>query len=233
MLDRERKIGYVRIASLEHGVADDVEAAVTALKAAGMRGLILDLRWSPGGFLTEAVLVARLFLKESPIAKVQSRLADQSQPYSAQSDGPFINFPLVVLVNGETMGGSELIVAALQDNKRALVVGQRTFGKASVQTLLSVAIPDTGLKLTSGSFVRPSGKALHRFPESKLSDDWGVRPEDKHAIPLTPDLSRQMRDWYLLQALRPSSCNDVLPLDDPETDVQQRAALRAVVDLLK
>jgi carboxyl-terminal processing protease len=177
--------------------------------------------------------VARLFLKEGPIAKVQSRLADDCTPYSAQTDGPFIDFPLAVLVNGETSGGSELIVAALQDNKRALVVGQRTFGKASVQTLLAVGIPDTGLKLTSGSFVRPSGKALHRFPESKLSDDWGVRPDEKYAVPLTPDLSRQLRVWHTLQTLRPASSNEVLPLDDPETDVQQHAALRAVLGTLR
>ena len=71
-----------------------------------------------------------------------------------------------VLVNGETMGGSELIVAALQDNMRATIVGQRTFGKASVQTMLALPLPNSGFKLTSGSFVRPSGKALHRFPDA-------------------------------------------------------------------
>jgi carboxyl-terminal processing protease len=226
-LDRDKKIGYARIGSLEHGVAEDLQQALAALKADNMKGFILDMRWSPGGFLNEAILVARLFLKEGDIATVQSRGQDDV-PYRAQGDGRYADFPLVVLVNGETSGGAELIVAALQDNKRATIVGQRTFGKASVQTMIALPLPNAGLKLTSGSFRRPNGKTLHRFPDSKLSDDWGVQPEAEQRLPITPDLSRQIRDWYVLQALRPSTCDHVLPLDDPENDPQRQLAIKVV-----
>jgi C-terminal peptidase prc len=231
-LDSKKKIGYARIGSLEHGVADDLQQVLTALRADGMEGFVLDMRWSPGGFLNEAILLARLFLKEGAIATVKSRGQDDV-PYRAEGDGRFADFPLVVLVNGETSGGAELIVAALQDNKRATVVGQRTFGKASVQTMLALALPNSGLKLTSGNFLRPNGKTLHRFPDSKFTDDWGVQPRAENRLPVTPDLSRQLRDWYVLQTLRPSSADDVLPLDDPENDPQRQMTLKVVARLIK
>jgi carboxyl-terminal processing protease len=231
-LDPKKKIGYARIGSLEHGVADDLQQVLTALRADGMEGFVLDMRWSPGGFLNEAILLARLFLKDGTIATVKSR-GQEDVPYRAEGDGRFADFPLVVLVNGETSGGAELIVAALQDNKRATIVGQRTFGKASVQTMLALALPNSGLKLTSGNFLRPNGKTLHRFPDSKLTDDWGVQPRAEHRLPVTPDLSRQLRDWYVLLTLRPNICNDVLPLDDPENDPQRQLALKVMSRLIK
>jgi len=231
-LDPKKKIGYARIGALEHGVAEDLVQVLTSLTDDGMEGFVLDMRWSPGGFLNEAILVARLFLKDGAIATVKSRGLDDV-PYRSQGDGQFTNFPLVVLVNGETSGGAELIVAALQDNKRATVVGQRTFGKASVQTVLALPLPNAGLKLTSGSFLRPSGKTLHRFPDSKVTDDWGVQPLADHRLPITPDLSLQLRDWYVLHTLRPNTCDDILPLDDPENDPQRQMALKVIGGLIK
>lgn len=233
LLDKERRIAYVRIGSLEHGVAEDLQHVLLALKNEGLRGLVLDLRWSPGGYLNEAILVARLFLKEGQIASVKGRGARDDQEYRAQGDPRFVHFPLVVLVNGETSGGAELIAAALQDNKRAVIVGQRTFGKASVQTMMALPLPNTGLKLTSGNFLRPNGKGLHRSADSKWTDDWGVRPDAGQELPVTPDLSLQLRDWWQLHVLRPSSDRDVLPVDDPENDPQRQAALRTLGKLLK
>ncbi|MBY0522389.1 MAG: PDZ domain-containing protein [Gemmataceae bacterium] len=231
-LDPREKIAHVRIGSLEYGVAADLERVLTGLKSDGMKALILDLRWSPGGYLNEAILLARLFLKEGTIATVRSRKKAED-PYRAQGDDRFVDFPLVVLVNGETSGGAELIAAALQDNKRGVVVGQRTFGKASVQSIEPVGVANTGLKLTSGNFIRPSGKALHRFPDSKLTDDWGVRPLARHQLPLTSDLSKQMRDWWTLHNLRPAGSRESVPIDDPENDPQRETALRVARELVK
>src|SRR5262249_58851975 len=121
-----------------------------------VRGLILDLRWCPGGYLNEAVEVADLFLGAGVVATVKSR-GREDTVYRSTDGGKFRDCPVVVLVNGETSGGAELIAAALQDHKRACVVGQRTLGKASVQTPLAVGVEGTGFKLTSGTFVRPAG----------------------------------------------------------------------------
>src|SRR5205807_1516540 len=124
----------------------------------------------------ESVSVADLLLDEGTIATVITRGGVQQEHLSVR-EGSFLGFPIVVLVNGETSGGAELIAAALQDNKRAVVAGQRTIGKGSIQNQRAVSIPNTGIKFTTGTFQRPNGKSIHRFPDSKPSDDWGVRPE--------------------------------------------------------
>jgi carboxyl-terminal processing protease len=232
-IDKNQKIGYVRVGALDHGTGVELERVVDGLNKDGLRGLILDLRWSPGGYLNEAVLVARAFLKRGTIAKIKTRNPKSDQEYQAQDAEGLTDFPLVVLVNAETMGGAELVAAALQDNKRARVAGQRTFGKASIQTSYPLAINNSGLKLTTGTFLRPSGKALHRFPDSRPADDWGVRPEPGLDVRLSPELSRQLRDWWLWQSLRPGTSDEALPLDDPANDPQRQAALEAVLEMLK
>src|SRR5262249_14493934 len=138
----------------------------------------------------------------------------------------FRGCPVVVLVNGETSGGAELIAAALQDHKRACVVGQRTLGKASVQTPLAVGVEGTGFKLTSGTFVRPAGKNLHRFPDSKAEDFWGVLPDEDAR--LSPELGKRLKGWWTLMSLRPGRSRERLALDDPRADPQPQLALAAL-----
>jgi carboxyl-terminal processing protease len=226
--DRAGKIAQVRLASLANGTAAEVREVVSGLQAAGMRGLILDVRWCPGGYLREAVNVAALFLGECNVATVRSR-GEEDKTYPSAADKKFLDFPMVVLVNGETSGGGELIAAALQDHKRAAVAGQRTIGKASIQTMVPLPVPGAGLKLTTGTFVRPSGKNLHRFPESSVSDDWGVRPDASLELRVSPELNRQLKEWWLQQTLRPGPCREVLPLDDPIADPARHAAIQALL----
>src|SRR5262249_54703093 len=148
--------------------------------------------------------------------------------------------PVLVLVNGETSGGAELIAAALQDNSRAKVAGQRTVGKGSIQTVVGIAVPDAGLKLTTGTFVRPSGKNLHRFADStaepdlpagrrrrQVGDDWGVRPDVD--LRTSAALAKLLKEWWLLQTLRPGPSNEALPLDDPTADPQRLAAVEELL----
>ncbi|HEV3263046.1 MAG TPA: S41 family peptidase [Gemmataceae bacterium] len=226
LVDKRHKIAHVRLATLTQGTTDELAGVLTSLKAEGMRGLILDLRWCPGGFLDQAVEVPRLFLSRGTVCTFKGR----DDPRTAKAGhGDFVDFPMVVLVNGETSGGAELIAAALQDNKRAAVAGQRTLGKASVQTMLPMPVNNTYIKVTSGVFVRPNGKNLHRFPDSKPADDWGVRPDAKLEFRVSADLGRQLREAWLLQTLRPGSSNEALLLDDPEKDPQRQAALEGLL----
>src|SRR5262249_4347747 len=157
--------------------------------------LILDLRGCPGGYLKEATAAAELFLPACTVATVKSRV-EEEQVYRSAGTGAFQDFPVVVLIGADTSGGGELIAAALQDHKRARVAGQRSFGKASVQTSVSPGA-GVGLKLTSGTFVRPGGKNLHRFPDSSPADDWGVRPDAGLELRISADLGRQLKQWYL------------------------------------
>jgi C-terminal processing protease CtpA/Prc len=227
LVDAKQKIAHIRIASVGKYTPSDLRNAVVRLRDDGLRGVILDLRWCPGGLLEEAVDSARLFLPEGVVARVKSR-AKEEVVYRSTGEDAFTDFPMVVLVNGETMGGAELIAAALQDQGRAVVLGQRTVGKGSVQTSTSFGAPHVVLKLTSGAFVRPSGKNLQRNPDARPEDDWGVRPDDGLESRLSADLSRELkRDWQR-QTLRPGACNDRLPLDDPDADPQRQAALEAL-----
>jgi C-terminal peptidase prc len=228
-LDRENGIAHVRIASLSRGTGNDLREALEGLLADGMRGLVLDLRWCPGGYLNEAVDVAGLFLGDESIATVKGRGREDSV-YRGAGVPLCKTLPLVVLVNNETSGGAELIAAALQDHKRARIVGQRTLGKASVQTPLSIGLDGVGFKLTTGTFVRPTGKNLHRFPESQSHDDWGVVPDEDCRV--SAALGAKLKQDWLLWSLRPPRSLDRLALDDPQSDPQQRAAYRVALRML-
>jgi carboxyl-terminal processing protease len=232
-VERSRGIAQVRLGQLDHGTAQELLAVLRGLRAERVRGLILDLRGCPGGYLNEASSIAGLFLKEGTlVATITYRDPQRNEQHQAKVEESFPDLPMVVLVNGETSGGGELIAATLQDHGRARIVGQRTRGKASVQSMTSLPI-GLGLKLTTGTFRRPNGKNLHRFPDSQLGDDWGVVPEPKDEFRISGDFGERLKEWWLLQTLRPASSNEALPLDDPTADPQRQAALRALLEQMK
>lgn len=223
-LDRAAGIAYARISVLGHTTPAELADLLDALETEKIRGLVLDLRWCPGGYLNESILVAQLFLpRNAPIATVTNRDAPPQQ-YTAAAEQPHTKFPLLVLVNGETSGGAELIAAAMQDNHRARIAGRRTLGKGSIQRQIPV-VGEVELKLTSGTILRASGKKLHRFTDSKPTDDWGVRPDAGLEFRVSPEVNRQVREWHLLYSLRPGGAREILPLDDPANDPQRLAAL--------
>ncbi len=240
-LDRKKGIAHVRVVALARHTAGELERVLARLDGGeGLRGLVLDLRWCPGGYLTSATGCASLFLESGVVARTEVRGEGEHVYQAAGNEVKFLRCPIVVLVNAETSGGGELIAAALQDHKRAVIAGQRTRGKGSIQTPTHVALFADGgrldgeleLKLTNGTFVRPSGKGLSRFANSKASDDWGVRPDDGLEFRVSADLSRQLKEWWYQQSVRPGTSNKALPLDDPEQDPQRQAALKALRRLM-
>jgi carboxyl-terminal processing protease len=224
-VDERRRLAHVRLATLSFGTSAELRDVLEQLAAEGLQGLILDLRWCGGGYLDEALDTTRLFLAKGRLAVIKGRGRDDVEHRAEDRPGPRCGCPLVVLVNGDTVGGSELIAAALQDNGRALVLGQRTRGKGSVQTMpVYLNVPQAaGLKLTSGTFERPSGRNLHRFPDSGAEADWGVRPDVEFRV--SADLDRTLAAWWLRQTLRPGPSAERLPLDDPHADPCREAAL--------
>jgi carboxyl-terminal processing protease len=168
-----------------------------------------------------------LFLVDGTVVTVRAR-GQEDIVYKTSKEGRYTGFPMVVLINSDTSGGGELIAAALQDHKRASVAGQRTRGKASIQTVVPLGVSGCGLKLTSGVFIRPSGKNLNRFPDSKLVDDWGVRPDPEMEFRVSTNLSHQLREWWQQQTLRPGPGRMALPLDDPTADPQRCDAVRVL-----
>lgn len=186
MIDKDQKIGYVRVTNFMKSTADDLKKALQELTAAGMRGLVLDLRDDPGGLLEQAVAVADLFLDSGKIVTVKGR--NQADKVSvAEREGTFRGFPMVVLVNGNSASASEIVAAALQDHKRASVVGTRSFGKGSVQSTIDLDNGEKVLKLTVATYWRPSGANIHRFKGAKASDEWGVSPDKDLEVALTDE----------------------------------------------
>jgi carboxyl-terminal processing protease len=245
LLDPAERIGYVRVGGIRRGYREmftedkslygshrEFRDALQSLDGSGARGLVLDLRWCPGGYLREATTIAMMLLnpEQSPVARQQDRLGNKESVPFEPVEHPAPNYPVIVLVNGETSGGGELIAAALQDYGRAVIAGQRTIGKASVQEADQLPVP---FRLTTRTFLRPNGKNLQRFPDSKWSDDWGVRPDEGRELPLTAEAGRRLKDWWMLQTLRPPGDPEALPLDDPENDPQRQAAVQMLRDLMK
>jgi len=153
--------GYLRITQFQEHSDDDVEKALRQLQkdTGGMRGLVLDLRNNPGGLLTQAVKISDEFLDSGLIVYTDGRLENQKQKYFAHKANTWEDFPMVVLVNGGSASASEIVAGALQDHKRAMVVGTQTFGKGSVQTILPLD-ENSALRLTTARYFTPNGRSI-------------------------------------------------------------------------
>jgi carboxyl-terminal processing protease len=160
-----------------------MEAALESLQKDGMKALVLDLRFNPGGLLQAATAIADLFIESGVIVSTKGRNTEE-QVVRAHKEGTFSGFPMVVLVNRYSASASEIVSACLQDHKRAIIVGERTWGKGSVQNVIELDSGKSALKLTTASYHRPSGKNIHRFPNSKESDEWGVMPDEGFKVQL-------------------------------------------------
>src|SRR3954447_3017813 len=153
--------GYVRLAQFQERSDRDVQKALEKLMAekGGLKGLVLDLRNNPGGLLTQAVRASDLFLESGLIVYTEGRIEAQKQKFFAQKEGSLMEFPIVVLVNGGSASASEIVAWALQDHKRAVVLGTKTFGKGSVQTILPLD-DNSALRLTTARYFTPKGRSI-------------------------------------------------------------------------
>ncbi len=167
---------YARISSFQENTADELEGIIQKNDPSKIKGMILDLRDNPGGLLDQAVAVTDLFIESGIIVSTVGRDKDKVEREFARKRGTIATFPMVVLVNGGSASASEIVAGALQDHERALLVGTTTFGKGSVQTLLS--LPDgSGLKLTVARYYTPKDRSI----QAK-----GIRPDvvvtDKNSV---------------------------------------------------
>lgn len=160
---REGNIGYVRITSFSEktydGLKEAIEQQVKEIGKDKIQGFILDLRNNPGGLLDQAVAVSDAFLDEGEIVSTRSRHAEETQRFNAHKGDLLNGMPLVVLINDGSASASEIVAGALQDHKRAILVGTRSFGKGSVQTI--IPLPDKGaMRLTTARYYTPSGRSI-------------------------------------------------------------------------
>jgi len=157
-------VGYIRLTQFNAQAADELKQAIEALTAQiprqQMKGYILDLRNNPGGLLNQAVRVAGAFLTSGEIVSIRGREAGQVHRYNAVPGDIIDGKPLIVLINGGSASASEIVAGALQDRKRATIIGSRTFGKASVQTIIPLGQSNGALRLTTARYYTPSGRSI-------------------------------------------------------------------------
>ena len=226
MYSEEEKIGYVHLSHFSRMSAEELRSAVQKLVDRGLKGLVLDLRSNPGGLLDVAIEICDMFLREGNIVSVRGRnVADRE--WNASADKTFPDFPIAILVNRYSASASEVVSAALQDNDRAIIVGERTWGKGSVQNIIGLEGGDSQLKLTMASYHRPSGVNIHRSKGATEEDDWGVRPDEGFELQFSPE---EFRSWWQARQRRE------IFLDKPAdgaTSVFQDTQLMAAVEYVR
>jgi carboxyl-terminal processing protease len=212
-------IGYIRITQFNEPTADALQKALDQLRGKGMTALILDLRHNPGGLLSSAVDVSQKFLKRGEqIVSTKGRPGIGMQAdYKAEGDVHFVDFPMVVLVNGGSASASEIVAGALQDHRRAILIGEKTFGKGSVQSVLPLD-DGSAIRLTTAKYYTPNGRMIH---------EKGIEPDI--VIPLPAD------QWQKVMIKRSREELGTMDDDDIKLDLKNvvDTQLEHAVDVLK
>ena len=161
MIDTQNGVAYIRMTGFQRSTVRELDEALARLQRLGMQSLIWDLRGNPGGLLTASAEVLDRFISDGVLVSTKGRMNDQNWTYSAHRTGTY-SVPLVLLVDGDSASASEIVAGAIRDHNRGLIVGRKTFGKWSVQTIMNVS-HSTALRLTTAKFYSPRGRNLSKI----------------------------------------------------------------------
>ena len=161
---QDSDVGYIRVTQFNEQTTDGLKQAITELNAQlgadKIKGYVLDLRNNPGGLLDQAISVSDTFLEKGEIVSTRGRNPEETQRFNARPGDLIKNKPLIVLINGGSASASEIVAGALQDHKRATLIGTRSFGKGSVQTIIPLGAGNGALRLTTARYYTPSGRSI-------------------------------------------------------------------------
>ena len=233
---------YIRLAQFQERSDRDLQRALEKHNSekGAIRGLVLDLRNNPGGLLTQAVRVSDLFLDSGMIVYTDGRLEGQKQKYFAHKEGSWTDFPMVVLVNGGSASASGIVAGALQDHRRAVILGTKTFGKGSVQTILPLD-DSSALRLTTARYYTPKGRSIQAtgiVPDIVMENSpvQEAKPDDRRQRPslreenIPGHLQNQQNQKN--QEIQPKPSVQP-PVQQPSDNVENDAQLKRALDLLK
>jgi len=189
MIDPDQKIGYVYVTNFQEDTVADLDRCITGLARDGLRGLILDLRFNPGGLLSSAEEMCQRFLDRGDLIVTTKGRGDLRYDRKAGPGPRYPDVPLIVLTNSFSASGSEIVAGAIQDHGRGPILGERTFGKFSVQHVIRLAGDVARLKLTTAQWFTPNQKSRQRDEDST---EWGVEPDIK--VTLMPKEHRKVLD---------------------------------------
>lgn len=236
MLDPDRRIGYIWLTQFTPGCATEVKEALDSLGAREGRlaGLVFDLRWNPGGVLSEAVELVDLFVDEGVIVSTRAREGQEDVEVAKKGD-TLPDFPLIILLNEFSASASEVFAGALVDHNRAVVLGTRSVGKGSVQSVIPIpSAPGAVLKITDRQYFLPSGRSIQREDDEMM---WGVDPTNGFYIPMSQEQTREVirrrqEEDVIREAADErddgSSFADPSWIEETMRDVQLAAAVRAI-----
>ncbi|HEV2211568.1 MAG TPA: S41 family peptidase [Verrucomicrobiae bacterium] len=213
----ENNIGYVRLVQFGEKTSDDLEAAIKKLKGEGMQSLIVDLRGNPGGLLEQAVGVCEKFLPHGQlVVTTEGRNAAQNSSHRANGRDEIPGMPMVVLVNLGSASASEIVAGCLQDLKRAIILGEKTFGKGSVQSILPLT-DGSALRLTTAKYYTPSHKVIHEV---------GITPDI--FVPMSEEAARAVQLQWV-----PGGVESLDPAERQAISQVHDVQLERAMDLLK
>ena len=214
-------IGYIRITQFNSPTAETLKKEMGTLVEQNLEGLVLDLRGNPGGLLTAAAEVAELFLPRGElIVFTKGRTAGAEQQTfksSGRTHYSSKDFPMVILINGGSASASEIVAGALQDHKRAMLIGEKTFGKGSVQSVLPLE-DGSAVKLTTAKYYTPSERVIH---------DHGIEPDHRVEMPAEDLFQLRMQ-----KARQNGEADPAIPTNAPIRDVQLNAAIGALKGMI-
>ncbi len=230
----EEGYAYIRIAQFQERTNRDILKSLNKLKSkkGGIVGLVLDLRNNPGGLLTQAVRTSDLFLESGMIVYTEGRLEHQRQKYFAHKEGSWTDFPMVILVNGGSASASEIVAGAMQDHKRAIVLGTKTFGKGSVQTILPLD-DHSALRLTTARYFTPKGRSIQAtgiVPDIVLENVPRPQPKPETRRPV---LREENLPGHLSNRPGEEEDQEELEKKKKEDDLKNDAQLKRALELLK
>ncbi len=231
----EEGFAYIRIAQFQERTKRDLQKALEKLSSDNgeILGLVLDLRNNPGGLLTQAVRVTDLFLDSGLIVYTEGRLDHQKQKYYSHKEGSWTQFPMVILVNGGSASASEIVAGAMQDHKRAIVLGTKTFGKGSVQTILPLD-DRSAIRLTTARYFTPKGRSIQAtgiVPDIVMENEPRNQREDQ-AEQRRPVLREENLPGHLENQPNEEE-KEELAKEKKEDDIKNDAQLKRALELLK
>lgn len=224
------KIGYIRITQFNEPTADEFEKALQKLEKEGLEGLIVDLRNNPGGLLESAVDICGKFLpKGELVVFTEGRNPSVKNLYRVRDGHTHPNYPIAVLINEGSASGSEIVAGALQDTKRAIIVGETSFGKGSVQSVMPLR-DGSAIRLTTAKYYTPSKKVIHEH---------GITPDI--VVPMSEEDLNQLMLQRSQNALEPVDEKDSSPKNEEKENFKEKTPIQEVhdtqldraVDLLK
>jgi carboxyl-terminal processing protease len=222
-------VGFIRVTQFNEQTTEDLKKAITDLSTQGdkLKGFIVDLRNNPGGLLDEAISVSNAFLEKGEIVSTRGRTAEETQRFNARAGDLAKNKPVIVLINGGSASASEIVAGALQDHRRATLIGTRSFGKGSVQTIIPLGSSKGALRLTTARYFTPSGRSIQA---TGISPDIEVLQEVPEELKARTDTSGEasLRGHLKAEGDEQTGSQSYIP-PDPKDD----KALHTALDLMR